>query len=69
MHFPILSVIVLTPIIAGMIILLVPGDRKNVVRYIALAAATVAVRQHFKGLPKGPSQKRIVRTRQPLLCG
>jgi NADH-quinone oxidoreductase subunit M len=41
MHFPILSVIVLTPIIAGMIILLVPSDRKNIVRYIALAAATI----------------------------
>jgi NADH-quinone oxidoreductase subunit M len=43
MHFPILSVIVLTPIFAGMIILLTPGDRKNVVRYIALAAATFAL--------------------------
>ena len=41
MQFPILSVIVLTPIIAGMIILLVPKDRKNIVRYIALAAATI----------------------------
>ena len=43
MHFPILSVIVLTPIIAGLIILLIPSDRKNVVRYIALAAATLAL--------------------------
>ncbi len=41
MHFPILSVIVLTPIFAGMIILLVPKDRKNAVRYIALSAASV----------------------------
>jgi NADH-quinone oxidoreductase subunit M len=41
MHFPILSVIVLTPIIAGMIILLVPKDRKNIVRYIALSAASI----------------------------
>lgn len=41
MSFPILSVIVLTPIIAGMIILLVPKDRKNAVRYIALSAATI----------------------------
>jgi len=39
MHFPILSVIVLTPIIAGMLILLIPSDRKNMVRYSALAAA------------------------------
>jgi NADH-quinone oxidoreductase subunit M len=43
MHFPILSVIVLTPIIAGLIILLIPSDRKNVVRYIALAAASIAL--------------------------
>lgn len=41
MHFPILSVIVLTPIIAGMIILLVPKDRKDIVRYLALSAATI----------------------------
>ncbi len=41
MHLPILSVIVLTPIFAGMIILLVPKDRKNAVRYIALSAATI----------------------------
>jgi len=43
MHFPILSVIVLTPIIAGMIILLIPSDRKVVVRYVALAAASLAL--------------------------
>jgi NADH-quinone oxidoreductase subunit M len=43
MHFPILSVIVLTPIVAGLIILLVPSDRKNVARYIALAAASIAL--------------------------
>jgi NADH-quinone oxidoreductase subunit M len=43
MHFPFLSVIVLTPIIAGLIILLIPGERKNIVRYIALAAATFAL--------------------------
>jgi NADH-quinone oxidoreductase subunit M len=41
MHFPILSVIVLTPIIAGMIILLIPKERKNTVRYIALSAASL----------------------------
>jgi NADH-quinone oxidoreductase subunit M len=41
MHFPILSIIVLTPIVTGMIILMIPGDRKNLVRYFALAAATV----------------------------
>jgi NADH-quinone oxidoreductase subunit M len=41
MHFPILSIIVLTPIVTGMIILMIPGDRKNLVRYFALAAATI----------------------------
>jgi NADH-quinone oxidoreductase subunit M len=41
MQFPILSIIVLTPIITGMLILLIPKDRKNLVRYIALAAATI----------------------------
>jgi NADH-quinone oxidoreductase subunit M len=43
MHFPILSVIVLTPIVTGMIILMVPADRKNLVRYFALTAATIAL--------------------------
>jgi NADH-quinone oxidoreductase subunit M len=43
MEFPILSVIVLTPIIAGFIILLIPADRKNEVRVLALAAATIAL--------------------------
>jgi NADH-quinone oxidoreductase subunit M len=41
MQFPILSVIVLTPIITGMLILLVPKDRKDIVRYLALTAAIV----------------------------
>src|SRR5512136_3133713 len=43
MHFPILSVIVLTPIIAGMLILLIPSDRKNAARYVALTAASIAL--------------------------
>jgi NADH-quinone oxidoreductase subunit M len=43
MHFPILSIIVLTPIVTGMIILMMPRDRKNLVRYLALAAATIAL--------------------------
>jgi len=43
MHFPILSIIVLTPIVMGMIILMIPADRKNLVRYLALAAATIAL--------------------------
>jgi NADH-quinone oxidoreductase subunit M len=43
MQFPILSVIVLTPIIAGLLILLIPSDRKNLVRYVALSAATIAL--------------------------
>ncbi|MBN2148356.1 MAG: NADH-quinone oxidoreductase subunit M [Anaerolineales bacterium] len=43
MHFPVLSVIVLTPIFAGMLILLIPAQRKTEVRVIALAAATFAM--------------------------
>ncbi|MGB7874062.1 MAG: NADH-quinone oxidoreductase subunit M [Anaerolineales bacterium] len=43
MTFPILSVIVFTPIITGMLILLFPAERKNEVRVTALAAATFAL--------------------------
>ncbi len=43
MHFPFLSIIVFTPIVAGMLILLIPSDRKNLVRYVALTAATFAL--------------------------
>ena len=43
MQFPILSVIVFTPIVAGVLILLFPGNRKNEVRVTALAAATIAM--------------------------
>ena len=43
MQFPILSVIVLTPITAGLLILLIPGNRKNLIRYVALAAGTIAL--------------------------
>ncbi len=38
--FPILSVIVFTPIVAGMLILMLPGERKTEIRMTALAAAT-----------------------------
>ena len=40
MQFPILSIIVFTPIISGLLILLIPGDRKAEIRVAALAAAT-----------------------------
>jgi NADH-quinone oxidoreductase subunit M len=43
MTFPILSVIAFTPIVAGMLILLFPAERKNEVRVTALAAATFAL--------------------------
>ena len=43
MTFPILSVIVFTPISAGLLILLIPAQRKNEVRVTALAAATFAL--------------------------
>ena len=43
MTFPILSIIVFTPIITGMLLLLFPAERKNEVRVTALAAATFAL--------------------------
>lgn len=43
MQFPILSVIVFTPLIAGLLILLIPVDRKTEVRMAALAAGTLAL--------------------------
>jgi len=43
MTFPILSIIVFTPIVAGMLILLFPAERKTEVRVTALAAATFAL--------------------------
>jgi NADH-quinone oxidoreductase subunit M len=43
MQFPILSVIVLIPIVAVLIILLIPADRKEEIRVIALAAAFIAM--------------------------
>ena len=43
MNFPVLSVITFTPIVAALIILLLPAQRKNEARAVALAAATFAV--------------------------
>jgi NADH-quinone oxidoreductase subunit M len=43
MAFPVLSVITFTPLIAGMLILLIPANRKTEVRVAALAAATLAL--------------------------
>jgi NADH-quinone oxidoreductase subunit M len=43
MQFPILSFIVFTPIVAGLLILLIPEERKTEVRMAALAAATFAL--------------------------
>jgi NADH-quinone oxidoreductase subunit M len=43
MQFPILSVIVLTPAITGLIILLIPRERKDEIRVTALAASAVAM--------------------------
>lgn len=41
MQFPILSVIVFTPIVTGLLLLLFPGERKQAIRITALAASTV----------------------------
>lgn len=42
MQFPILSVIVFTPLVSAVILLLIPGDRKTEIRMTALAASLVA---------------------------
>src|SRR5215211_7379094 len=43
MNFPVLSVITFTPVSAAVLILLLPADRKNETRAIALAAAVFAL--------------------------
>jgi NADH-quinone oxidoreductase subunit M len=43
MDFPILSVIVFTPILAGLLILLFPAERRDEIRVTALAAAFLAM--------------------------
>ncbi len=42
MDFPFLSMIVFTPIVAALLLFMIPGDRKNVIRGVALSAATIA---------------------------
>jgi len=43
MQFPVLSIIVFTPAVAGLLILLIPSHRKTEVRMVALAAAVLAL--------------------------
>ena len=43
MNFPVLSVITFTPVVAAIIILLLPAQRKNEARAVALAAAVFAL--------------------------
>ena len=43
MNFPVLSVITFTPIVAAVLILLLPAERRNETRAVALAAATLAL--------------------------
>jgi NADH-quinone oxidoreductase subunit M len=43
MQFPLLSFIVFTPMIAGILILLIPGERKTEIRVAALAAGAFAL--------------------------
>jgi len=43
MQFPIISFIVFTPIVAGMLILLIPAERKTEIRVAALAAGAFAL--------------------------
>ncbi|MGQ9887436.1 MAG: complex I subunit 4 family protein [Aggregatilineales bacterium] len=41
--FPVLSVIVLLPVVAGVIILFIPGDRRDLIRGIAITAAAAVL--------------------------
>jgi NADH-quinone oxidoreductase subunit M len=43
MTFPLLSIIAFTPIVTGIVLLFLPGERKNLIRWVALAAATLAL--------------------------
>ncbi|HSO27329.1 MAG TPA: NADH-quinone oxidoreductase subunit M [Anaerolineales bacterium] len=43
MQFPVLSVIIFTPILTGMLLLLIPGERKDEIRVAALASAAFAL--------------------------
>ncbi|PIV26523.1 MAG: NADH-quinone oxidoreductase subunit M, partial [Anaerolineae bacterium CG03_land_8_20_14_0_80_58_20] len=43
MNFPVLSVIVFTPMVAAALLLLMPAERRNETRALALAAATFAL--------------------------
>ncbi len=43
MTFPILSVIAFTPITTGILLLFLPGERKTLIRWVALAAASLAL--------------------------
>lgn len=47
MTFPILSIITFTPMVAALIILMLPAERKTAIRAIALAAATFALLLSF----------------------
>ncbi|MBM2843480.1 MAG: hypothetical protein HW404_1317, partial [Anaerolineales bacterium] len=42
MNFPILSIIVFTPMAAGLLLFLMPARRPQLIRLVALAAAIVA---------------------------
>lgn len=41
MAFPILSVMIFTPLVAGLVILLLPNTRRDAIRYLALAAGAI----------------------------
>src|SRR5215216_772108 len=47
MNFPVLSIITFTPMVAAMIMLLLPAQRKNETRAVALAAAILALSLSF----------------------
>ncbi|WP_322794058.1 NADH-quinone oxidoreductase subunit M [Bellilinea sp.] len=48
MHFPILSALIFTPIVAGVVLLALPAEQKDWIRRVALAAAVLILLMAFK---------------------
>lgn len=63
MQFPVLSFIVFTPIVTGLLILLIPAQKKNEIRVTALAAATftllLSLWVYFGYNPAGPQYQFV----------
>ncbi|MEK6222991.1 MAG: NADH-quinone oxidoreductase subunit M [Chloroflexota bacterium] len=66
MNFPILSAIVFLPMVVGMLMMLLPGDRKKLIYQVALATAsltflmTIFVYFGFDGAPAGEAGYKFI---------